>query len=106
MMWHVVFAERGGLPQSRAARSRDSAFGWHASSQSVLRRSTSIEPNGSFIERAELDEHFDGGRFPGLRRDASSIRFVNKSASKIEPECLPVAQHNRRAARQCGLPRA
>ena len=26
MMWHVVFAERGGLPQSRAARSRNSAI--------------------------------------------------------------------------------
>jgi hypothetical protein len=26
MMWHVVFAEHGVLPQSRAARSRDSAI--------------------------------------------------------------------------------
>jgi hypothetical protein len=27
-----------------------------------------IEPGGSFIERAELDAHYDDGRFPGLRR--------------------------------------
>jgi hypothetical protein len=72
MMWHVVFAERGGLPKSRAARSRDAAI--HAACEllslecDVLRV---VEPNGSFIERAELDEHFDGGRFPGLRRHPS-----------------------------------
>jgi hypothetical protein len=72
MMWHVVFAERGGLPRSRAARSRDLAI--HAACEllslayDVLRV---VEPNGAFIERAELDEHFDGGRFPGLRRNAS-----------------------------------
>lgn len=73
MMWHVIFAERGGLPTSRAARSREAAI--HAACEllslacDVLRI---IEPNGSFIERAELDEHFDGGRFLGLRRNASS----------------------------------
>jgi hypothetical protein len=74
MMWHVVFAERGGLPQSRAARSRDSAIrvACELLSQSRDVRRI-IEPNGSFIERPELDEHFDGGRFPGLRRHASSI---------------------------------
>jgi hypothetical protein len=72
MMWHVVFAERGGLPKSRAARSRDAAI--HAACEllslacDVLRV---VEPNGSFIERAELDEHYDGGRFPGLRRHPS-----------------------------------
>ena len=27
-----------------------------------------IEPYGSFIDRAELDAHYDEGRFPGLRR--------------------------------------
>jgi len=68
MMWHVVFAEAGGLPQSRAARSRDSAI--HAACE-LLHRSCDvrriIEPNGSFIERAELNEHYDNGRFPGLR---------------------------------------
>ena len=26
MMWHVVFAEPGRLPQARAARSRDNAI--------------------------------------------------------------------------------
>ena len=74
MMWHVVFAERGGLPQSRAARSRDLAIriACELLSQSCDVRRV-IEPNGSFIERVELDEHFDSGRFPGLRRDASII---------------------------------
>jgi hypothetical protein len=26
-----------------------------------------IEPSGTFIDRAELNEHYDGDRFPGLR---------------------------------------
>ena len=70
MMWHVVFAEHGGLVQSRAARSRDLAIGVACEllSQSCEVRRI-IEPN----ERPELDEHFDGGRFPGLRRHASPI---------------------------------
>ena len=74
MMWHVVFAERGGLAQSRAARSRDSAIqvACELLSQCCDVRRI-IEPRGSFIERSELDEHFDGGRFPGLRRHASPI---------------------------------
>ena len=77
MMWHVVFAERGGLPQSRAARSRDSAIrvACELLSQSCDVRRV-IEPNGSFIERGELDEHFDSGRFPGLRRHPSSMEAV------------------------------
>ena len=68
MMWHVVFAEPGGLPKSRAARSRDSAI--HVACE-LLHQAYEvcrvIEPNGSFIERAELDEHYDNGHFPGLR---------------------------------------
>jgi hypothetical protein len=68
MMWHVVFAELGQLPRSRAARSRDAAI--HAACELLaegndVRRI--VEPSGAFIERAELDEHFDRGRFPGLR---------------------------------------
>ena len=61
------FAERGGLAQSRAARSWDSAIhvAWELLSPSCDVRRI-IEPNGSFIERPELDEHFDGGRFPGM----------------------------------------
>ena len=64
MMWHVVFAERGGLPQSRAARSRNSAIRMACellSESCDVRRV--IEPNGSFIERAELDEHLDAAGF-------------------------------------------
>ena len=81
-MWHVVYAECGGLPKSRAARSRDAAIrtACELLSQACDVRRV-IEPNGSFIERAELDEHFDSGRFPGLRQHASSICFVNGSAS-------------------------
>ena len=75
MTWHVVFAERGGGVQSRAARSRDSAI--HVACELLsqccdVRRI--IEPNGGSIERLELNEHFDEGRFPGLRRGAFSIR--------------------------------
>jgi hypothetical protein len=69
MMWHVVFAEHGELAQSRAARSRDSAI--HVACE-LLDQSYDVrrivEPNGSFIERPELNAHYDEGRFPGLRR--------------------------------------
>ena len=69
MMWHVVFAEHGQLPRSRAARSRNAAI--HVACELLaagcdVRRV--IEPSGSFIERAELDEHYDEGHFPGLMR--------------------------------------
>jgi hypothetical protein len=69
MMWHVVFAEPGRLPQSRAAKSRDHAI---QVACELLSQSFDVcrilEPNGRSIERAELDEHYDQGRFPGLRR--------------------------------------
>ena len=66
-MWHVVFAEPGQLPRSRAARSRDAAItiACELLAQSIDVRRV-IEPGGSFIERAELDQHYDLGRFPGL----------------------------------------
>ena len=74
MMWHVVFTERDGKVLSRAARSRDYAI--HVACELLsqayeVRRI--IEPNGRSIERSELDGHFDDGRFPGLRRPATSI---------------------------------
>ena len=66
-MWHVVFAEPGRLPQSRAARSRDAAI--HVACE-LLAQSYDVrrflEPNSTSIERAELDGHYDEGRFPGL----------------------------------------
>jgi len=66
-MWHVVFAEPGRLPQSRAARSRDAAI--HVACE-LLAQSYDVRrvlgPSGSSIERAELDGHYDEGRFPGL----------------------------------------
>ncbi len=74
MMWHVVFAEPGQLPQSRAAKSRDHAI--HTAcellSQSLDVRRI-VEPNGHSIERYELDEHYDLGRFPGLRRPGPNL---------------------------------
>jgi hypothetical protein len=67
-MWHVVFAEAGQLPRSCAARSRDAAIQTAcellAEGRDVCRI---LAPNGRSIERAELDEHYDAGRFPGLR---------------------------------------
>jgi hypothetical protein len=73
MMWHVVFAEPGQLPRSRAARSRDAAI--HVACELLaagcdVRRV--IEPSGSFIERAELNEHYDEGNFPGLMQTTHS----------------------------------
>lgn len=68
MIWHVVFAEPGQLPQSRGARSRDAAIRAACELRAEgcdVRRV--IEPGGSFIDRAELDQHYDEGRFPGLR---------------------------------------
>ena len=86
MMWHVVFAEHGGLPQSRAARSRDSAI--HVACE-LLSQSYDvhriIEPHGPSIERAELDEHFDEGRFPGLRRHRWSPHEAPAYAPLISP---------------------
>jgi hypothetical protein len=77
MMWHVVFAGHDGRVQSRAARSRDSAI--HVACE-LLSESCDVrrivEPNGASIERPELDEHFDEGRFPGLRRSPSSVGRV------------------------------
>jgi hypothetical protein len=62
-MWHVVFAEHGRLPQSRAARSRDHAIqvACELLSQSLDVRRI-LEPNGRSIERAELNEHYDQGK--------------------------------------------
>jgi hypothetical protein len=69
MIWHVVFTDGDRPVQSRAARSRDSAIqvACELLSQSCDVRRI-VEPHGAFIERSELDQHFDGGRFPGLRR--------------------------------------
>jgi hypothetical protein len=110
MIWHVVFAERGSLPQSRAARSRDAAI---QSACELLSRSHDvwrvIEPNGLFIERPQLDEHFDEGRFPGLRRRVSSnvseasqpqpTSISGEAVGRFEiPDLLPVAAESMRAA--------
>ena len=62
-MWQVVFAEQHELPQSRAARSRDSAI---QVACELLEQSYDVR-RGLFIETAELDAHYDEG-FLGLRR--------------------------------------
>ncbi len=67
-MWHVIFEKRDGRVASRIARSRDLAI--HAACEMmklshVVRRA--IGPNGMTIEQEELIEHYDEGRFPGLR---------------------------------------
>jgi hypothetical protein len=68
-MWHVVFAEAGQFPRSYAARSRDTAI---QTACELLAEDCDVrrilDPNGGSIERAELDEHYDAGRFPGLPR--------------------------------------
>jgi hypothetical protein len=69
MMWHVVFAQGAGFPQSRAARSRDAAIrvACELLTQACDVRRI-IEPNGAVIERPELEAHCDAGRYSGLRR--------------------------------------
>jgi hypothetical protein len=68
MIWHVIYEDRDGRVQSRAARSRDLSIrmACELMQQSYEVRRV-IEPNGSMIERAELEAHYDKGRFPGLR---------------------------------------
>jgi hypothetical protein len=69
MIWHVIYEDRDGRVQSRAARSRDLAI--HTACE-LLQQSVEVRrvigPSGAVIERAELDAHYDGGHFPGLRR--------------------------------------
>jgi hypothetical protein len=71
MIWHVIHEDRDGRVQSRAARSRDLAI--HMACE-LLQQSYEVRqvigPNSSVIERAELEAHYDEGRFPGLRRAA------------------------------------
>lgn len=53
MMWHIVFAEPGGMPQSRAVRSREEAI---QIACELLDKAYDvrrvIEPSGRFIDRA------------------------------------------------------
>jgi hypothetical protein len=71
MIWHVIYEDRDRRVQSRAARSRDLAI--HMACE-LLQQSYEVRravgPNGSVIERVELEAHCDEGRFPGLRRAA------------------------------------
>ena len=84
MIWHVVFADGDRPVQSRAARSRDSAI---QVACELLNRSCDVrrivEPHGAFIERPELDLHFDGGRFPGLRRHDPAIADEVAIAARV-----------------------
>ena len=86
MMWHVVFAEHGGMAQSRAARSRDHAIqiACELMDQSYDVRRI-IEPHGSFIERPELNEHYDEGRFPGLQRHVGSVKRPSRFCQFSRP---------------------
>jgi hypothetical protein len=70
MIWHVIYVDQSGRVQSRAARSRDLAIHMACEllHQSYEVRRT-IGPDGSAIEREELEAHYDEGRFPGLRRN-------------------------------------
>jgi len=64
MIWHVIYEDRDGRVQSRAARSRHVAI--HVACE-LLKQSYEvrrvIEPDGSMLERAELEAHYDEGRF-------------------------------------------
>ena len=69
MIWHVIYEGMDGRVQSRAARSRvlSILMACELMEQSHEVRRV-IGPEGSIIERAELEAHYDQGRFPGLRR--------------------------------------
>ena len=61
MSWHVIYEDRNGQVQSRAARSRH--LGIHMACElleqsHVVRRV--VGSDGATIERAELEAHFDG----------------------------------------------
>ena len=79
MMWHVVFAEHGGLPQSRAARSRDSAI--HVACE-LLSQSYDvhriIEPHGPSIE--------------GLSSTSILIRDDFRASDDITPQSQAMQQ--------------
>ena len=64
MIWHVIYEDRAGRVQSRAARSGDLAI--HMACE-LLQQSfevrRAIRPHGSAIERAELEAHYDQGGF-------------------------------------------
>ena len=66
MTWHVIYEAEKGRVMPRAARSRDLAIHY-----GVLKQSSSVRrligPDGATIERAELDVHYNEGRFPRLR---------------------------------------
>jgi hypothetical protein len=67
-MWHVVFEDKSGRIESQVARSRDAAIQTACELMKltfVVRRA--LGPGGVTIEQAELEEHYDEGRFPGLR---------------------------------------
>jgi hypothetical protein len=73
MIWHVIYEDRDGRVQSRAARSRDLAIHMACELLQLLyevRRV--IGPDGSMIDgdRMELEAHYDEARFLGLRRTA------------------------------------
>lgn len=69
MNWYVIFAEHGGLPQSRATKSREAAI---QAACELLAKSCDvrrvIEPSGAFIGRSELDEHSTEDASPGYAR--------------------------------------
>ena len=71
MIWHVIYEDRDGRVQSRAARSRDVEIYMACELlQQSLKVRRAIGPDNAVIERAELDAHYDRGHFPGLRRIA------------------------------------
>ena len=68
MVWHVIHENPDGQVASRIARSRDLAIQMACE---LLQQSSTVRrvigPDGLTIELAELEAHYDEGRFPGLR---------------------------------------
>jgi hypothetical protein len=74
-IWHLIYEDKDDGVQSSAARSRDLAI---RTACKLLQQSYEVRrvigPDGAVIERAELEAHYDEGRFPGLRRATQPLR--------------------------------
>jgi hypothetical protein len=87
MMWHVVFAEQGGLPKSRAVKSREAAI---QAACELLAKSSDvrriIEPSGTFIDRAELANIMTGAVSPGCVRRLNWLSRSRPDRRLKEPQ--------------------
>ncbi len=93
MVWHVIYEDRDSRVKSRAARSR--ALAIHMACELLkdsydVRRA--IGPDGLVIDRAELDGHYDEGRFPGLVKGRISSFVEYREARRTTTTVIPFSR--------------